>query len=218
MRLQHLALPVLLGLFAFAIFTFMGTTTKAMELGSDLKNNKPTNYPSIVLGGGCFWCLESEFRALDGILYTRAGYAGGQLENPTYNDVTTGTTGHAEVIEITYDPEKISYKDLLEFFLTSAHDPTQTDGQWVDKGTQYRSVIFYNNEGEKEIAQSLITELDNSGRFKKPITTAVVPLVKLWPAEDYHQQYYEKYQEKTGSKHLRVILKEQKKLKKAKAQ
>ena len=110
--------------------------------GEDLMTEQPENHPTAIFGGGCFWCLESEFRALNGVLYTRVGYMGGDKNDPSYNDVTTGETGHAEVVEVTFDPDKISYRNLVEFFLTKAHDPTQVNRQGVDVGTQYRSEIF----------------------------------------------------------------------------
>lgn len=175
-------------------------------------NKKPTEaFPVITFAGGCFWCTESEFRALDGVLFTRVGYMGGTLENPTYQDITTGKTGHAEAIEITYDPGKISDKDLITCFLTKAHDPTQLNRQGVDVGTQYRSAIFYDSAQQKELAQQIIQDLTDEKYFKKPIVTTLEPISTFWLGEDYHQQYYEKYQEKTGQTHIRVIMKEKKK-------
>jgi len=185
--------------------------TNAMDKGKDLMDKKPdATYPTVTLGGGCFWCTESDYRAQDGVLYTRVGYMGGDLKNPTYRDISTGKTGHAEVVEVTYDPEKISYEELLEFFLTRAHDPTQLNRQGVDVGTQYRSAIFYANDEEKQKAQAVIDKVSASGRYSKPIVTTLEPLSGFWLAEDYHQQYYEKYQEENGVQHIRVILKKQK--------
>ncbi len=175
-------------------------------------STKPEGYPVATLAGGCFWCMESEFRALDGILFTRSGYTGGHLDNPTYQDVSTGRTGHAEAVEITYDPEKISYEELVKFFLTRAHDPTQVDRQGVDVGTQYRSEIFYHDEEQKQIAENVIKTLEDEKRFKKPIATKISPASTFWEAEGYHQQYYEKYEEETGKPHIRVLLKKAKKL------
>lgn len=189
---------------------FIASTGLAMEKGSDLMNKKPEGYPSVTLAGGCFWCTESEYRALDGVLFTRVGYMGGDMDSPSYQDITTGETGHAEVVEVTYDPDKISYEDILEFFLTKAHDPTQLNRQGVDVGTQYRSAIFYANDDEKQKAQAVIDKVQPS--LKKPIVTTLEPEGKFWEGEDYHQQYYEKYEEKTGTEHIRV---KQKKLRKA---
>ena len=172
---------------------------------------KPEGYPSAVLAGGCFWCTESEYRALDGVLFTRAGYMGGEMENPTYQDITTGTTGHAEVIEVTYDPEIITYPEILEFFLTKAHDPTQLNRQGVDKGTQYRSAIFPADEAQEEHANAAIERLQP--KFDVKIVTTVEPYTTFWEAEQYHQQYYEKYQAKTGEDHIRVVIKKANKLK-----
>ncbi|MEZ5919617.1 MAG: peptide-methionine (S)-S-oxide reductase MsrA [Alphaproteobacteria bacterium] len=183
----------------------------AMMKGADLMDKKPENYPVATFAGGCFWCLESEFRALNGVLYTRVGYTGGDLDAPSYRDVTTGTTGHAEAVEITFDPAKVSYRDLLEFFFTKAHDPTQIDGQGVDLGPQYRSVVYYHDEAQKKAAQDMINYLEMNKMFKKPITTTIEPAGTFWEGEDYHQQYYEKYEEKTGMPHIRVLLKQGKK-------
>ncbi|MBG78413.1 MAG: peptide-methionine (S)-S-oxide reductase [Alphaproteobacteria bacterium] len=174
---------------------------------------QPKGYPIATLAGGCFWCTESEYRALDGVLYTRVGYMGGKTKSPTYQQISTGTTGHAEIVEVTYDPEKIPYADLLRFFLTKAHNPTQLNRQGVDVGTQYRSAIFYHNAAQKEAAMQAIKDAEASGQYNAPIVTAIEPASTFWPAEDYHQQYYEKYEEQNGRKHLRVILKKQGKLK-----
>jgi len=174
---------------------------------------KPENLPKATLAGGCFWCLESEFRGHKGIVYTVVGYTGGTLENPTYKDVTTGKTGHAEAVEIYYDPKQTSYRDLLEHFFTKAHDPTQLNRQWVDEGTQYRSAIFYHDEEQKKIAEEMIAQLTAKKRFKNPIVTELKPARTFWVAEEYHQQYYEKYQAKNGQPHIRVWLKEQNKKK-----
>lgn len=172
---------------------------------------KPEGYPVATLAGGCFWCLESEFRGRPGILYTVVGYTGGHIEAPSYQQVTTATTGHAEAVEIYYDPAVTSYEDILEHFLTAAHDPTQTDGQWVDKGPQYRSGIFYHDEAQKQAAEIIIARLTSEKHFSKPIATEITPAETFWPAEDHHQQYYEKYKERTGKDHIRVYLKQQKK-------
>jgi len=207
---------ILLTIFAFTCFSLIllaGGTSRAtlLKQGDHLMTEKPEGYPSAVLAGGCFWCTESEYRALDGVLFTRAGYMGGDLDNPTYQDITTGKTGHAEVIEVTYDPEVISYEKIIEFFLTQAHDPTQLNRQGVDKGTQYRSAIFPANDEEKATAEAVIERLQPD--FKKKIVTTIEPYSTFWEAEQYHQQYCEKYQEETGKDHIRVILKKAGKLK-----
>lgn len=140
---------------------------------------------------GCFWGVEHKFRQLEGVLSTRVGYSGGHVKNPTYQLVCTDKTGHAESVEITYDPSVISYEELLDYFF-KLHDPTQLNRQGPDLGSQYRSVIFYYDEDQKQAAQNKIAELEESGRFRKPVVTQVVPAPEFYVAEKYHQQYYEK--------------------------
>jgi peptide-methionine (S)-S-oxide reductase len=175
-----------------------------------LVEEKPESYPTAIFAGGCFWCVESEFRALDGVLYTRSGYIGGATENPTYRDITTGRTGHAEAVEVTYDPAKTDYEQLTAFFLTKAHDPTQLNRQGVDVGTQYRSAIFPLTAEQEDIAKTVIKRVEMNKVYSKPIVTTIEPLDTFWVAEDYHQQYYEKYEEKNGRQHIRVIMKKKK--------
>ena len=171
-----------------------------------------TNIAKAVIAGGCFWCLEHSMRELDGVVDVKCGYTAGHTENPSYRQVTTGTTGHAEALEVSYDPSKLSYADILQKFFTS-HNPTQLNRQGVDIGTQYRSAIFYATEDERDIAQKIIRELDASGTFKTPIVTAVEPISPFWLAEEYHQQYYDKYEKETGQTHIRLQLKRKGKLK-----
>lgn len=206
MKVFHI-IAVLVLVFGGSILLSGFAESTTMVKGSDLMTEKPEGYPSAIFAGGCFWCTESEYRAINGVLYTRVGYMGGETDNPTYNDITTGRTGHAEVVEITYDPEKTTYTDLVEFFLTKAHDPTQLNRQGVDVGTQYRSAIFYADEAEKQAAQGVIDDITARGVYKKPIVTTLEPAGTFWEGEDYHQQYYEKYEEKTGTPHIRVIQK-----------
>lgn len=175
----------------------------------DLVTVMPENLPKATFAGGCFWCLESEFRNKPGVVFTRSGYTGGTSENPTYEQVTTGKTGHAEAVEIYYDPEKTNYQALLDHFLRRAHDPTTLNRQWVDEGTQYRSAIFYHDEAQKTAAEDTIARINTEKIYKNPIVTQVLPAAPFWPAEDYHQQYYEKYEREKGSPHLRVILKDE---------
>ncbi len=213
--MKHLFLLLIFAIACLSIILLAGGNARAFSLlkqGEDLMNDKPEGYPVAVLAGGCFWCTESEYRALDGVLYTRAGYAGGEKDNPTYQDITTGKTGHAEVIEVTYDPAKIDYEAIIEFFLTKAHDPTQLNRQGVDVGTQYRSAIFPVDEEQERIARAKIAEIEEKRLLKKPIVTTIEPLETFWEAEGYHQQYYEKYQEEYGTPHMRVILKKAGKL------
>ena len=187
------------------------TESYAMVKGSDLMSERPEEHPTATFAGGCFWCTESEYRAINGVLFTRVGYMGGETDDPSYRDITTGRTGHAEVVQVTYDPEKLPYKDLVEFFLVKAHDPTQLNRQGVDVGTQYRSAIFYANEAEKQAAQEVIEYVEDMKVYKKPIVTTLEPLQTFWDGEEYHQQYYEKYEAETGKPHIRVIMKQGKK-------
>lgn len=151
--------------------------------------DKDTNDELATFGNGCFWCSEAIFLRLKGVKSAVPGYSGGHVDNPTYEEVCTGTTGHAESIQITYDPDVISYEELLEVFWKT-HDPTTLNRQGNDVGTQYRSVIFYHNEKQKELAESYRAKLDAAGIWNRPIVTEVAPFKKFWPAEEYHQDYY----------------------------
>jgi peptide-methionine (S)-S-oxide reductase len=140
---------------------------------------------------GCFWGVEATFRQLPGVIATRVGYTGGHFDNPTYKDVCSDRTGHAEAVEVEYDPAKLSYDKLLQVFWEN-HDPTQLNRQGPDWGSQYRSAIFFHTPEQETEARSSKEQLEKSGRFKKPIVTQIVPAVTFHPAEDYHQQYLEK--------------------------
>ncbi|HXC01189.1 MAG TPA: peptide-methionine (S)-S-oxide reductase MsrA [Opitutaceae bacterium] len=144
---------------------------------------------SIVLGGGCFWCTDAAYKILPGVQHITCGYAGGSVLNPTYEQVCTETTGHAEVIKVDYDPAQTSLEKLLEYFW-HVHNPTQVGGQGNDQGSQYRSIILYANEAQKLAAEKSRAEAQKT--FRDPITTEIVPLTKFWPAEDYHQDYFAK--------------------------
>lgn len=141
-----------------------------------------------VLAGGCFWGVEDLIRKIPGVLNTEVGYSGGTVDNPVYTIVSTGTTGHAESVKIEFDPTKLSFERLLEHFF-KLHDPTTPNQQGNDKGTQYRSVIFYMNEKQKETAQAMIERVNKSEAWKKPVVTEVIPFAKFYSAEDYHQDY-----------------------------
>ncbi len=143
------------------------------------------------LAGGCFWCTEAMFDQLKGIVEVESGYSGGKIANPSYDDVCTGETGHAESIQITFDPTVVSYADLLRIFLTT-HDPTTLNRQGADVGTQYRSAIFYHNPEQERVAREVIKEFEQSKIWKKPIVTEVLPYKEFYKAEDYHQEYYAK--------------------------
>jgi peptide-methionine (S)-S-oxide reductase len=142
-------------------------------------------------GAGCFWGVEETLRNLKGVVNTTVGYAGGTKENPTYEDVCTDETGHAEVVEVEFDPTQISYEQLLEVFWSN-HNPTTLNRQGPDVGAQYRSVIFYHSPAQKAAAEASKQEVDRSGRFKRPVVTAVEPAPKFWRAEEYHQRYLQK--------------------------
>lgn len=143
------------------------------------------------LGGGCFWCLEAVFDQLRGVTSVVSGYSGGHIENPTYRAVCNGTTGHAEVVQIEFDPSEVSFEDVLRVFFT-IHDPTTVDRQGADVGSQYRSVIFHHSPEQRATAESVIREIDDAGIWDDPIVTQVVPLERFYIAEDYHQEYFER--------------------------
>ena len=139
---------------------------------------------------GCFWCTEAIFQELKGVVKVTSGYSGGKTVNPTYKQVCTGETGHAECVQVIYEPDKISYDDLLEVFF-EVHDPTTLNRQGADVGTQYRSAIFYHNDQQKKKAEYYTKELNKSGAYDKPLVTEIAPYTKFYPAENYHQDYYE---------------------------
>ena len=142
-------------------------------------------------GAGCFWGVEAEFRQVKGVIDTAVGYMGGTLKNPSYQDVCTDRTGHAEVVQVQYDPEQVSFEDLLRVFWEN-HDPTTRNRQGPDVGSQYRSVIFYHSPEQEASALKSKEELDRSGHYKRPMVTEIVPAPEFWPAEEYHQRYLEK--------------------------
>ena len=153
------------------------------------QNSSPSQTRTAVFAGGCFWCIQPAFDKAPGVIKTVVGYSGGTEPNPTYKLVTSEKTKYRESIEITYDPAKISYEKLLDIYWRQI-DPTQSDGQFTDIGPSYRAAIFYGNAEEKKIAEASKEKLTRSGKFKKPIVTEILPAMKFWPAEDYHQKYY----------------------------
>jgi peptide methionine sulfoxide reductase msrA/msrB len=162
----------------------------------DAKMEKPMvnmseNTRSAVFAGGCFWCTESDFEKVDGVIEAISGYTGGRIENPTYKQVSGGGTGHVEVVKVVYDPSKVSYEQLLDIFWRHV-DPTDAGGQFVDRGDQYRSAIFYATEEERQMAEASKKALAASGRFDRPVVTDILPLETFYEAEDYHQDYYKK--------------------------
>lgn len=153
------------------------------------KEIKQANTDTATFGAGCFWCVEAVFQELDGVMSVASGYMGGAVKNPTYKDVCTGQTGHAEVAQIVYDPSKITFAELLEVFWKT-HDPTTLNRQGADVGTQYRSVIFYHNEAQRAEAESYKKKLDASGAWDKPLVTEISKASEFYVAENYHQNYY----------------------------
>jgi len=154
------------------------------------------------LGGGCFWCLEAVFEQLKGVLEVESGYSGGTVVNPTYRQVCAGTTGHAEVVRISYDPQETTYRALLEVFF-AIHDPTTLNRQDADVGTQYRSAIFYHDERQKAVAEDVIQEIEAAGIWNNPIVTEVAPSAAYYRAEDHHQEYFRR---NPGQGYCRVIV------------
>ena len=156
-----------------------------------VEKNMSEGYEKAYFAGGCFWCMEPPFEDLDGVIEATSGYMGGSVENPTYEEVTTGKTGHAEVVEILYDPEVVSYEELLEVFWRNI-DPTALNYQFADVGTQYRTEIFTVGENQKKLAEKSKVELGSSGKFDKPIVTTITEAPAFYIAEEYHQDFYKK--------------------------
>lgn len=183
---------------AVTLFTAIFFSMACSQTGGGKQKNKtmePTDNTltqgtdTATFGAGCFWCVEAVFQRLNGVLKVMSGYSGGKIKNPAYREVCSGLTGHAEVCQIVYDKSKISFTDLLEVFWKT-HDPTTLNRQGNDSGTQYRSAIFYHNQEQKELAEKYKTELDKSGAFDAPITTEITAFTNFYPAEDYHQDYF----------------------------
>lgn len=181
---------LLAGIFIFSFNTgnteSMGKAPEGGDIKMDLKNAEVAT-----LAGGCFWCVESDFEKVDGVIEVISGYTGGHKENPEYKEVSSGTTGHLESVQVYYDPRKITYREILDV-LWRHIDPTDAGGQFVDRGNQYRSAIFYHNEEQKRIAQESKKALDESGIFSKPVVTEIIRFDKFYRAEDYHQDYYDR--------------------------
>ena len=150
-----------------------------------------TNTETATVGGGCFWCVEAAFKELDGVEHVTSGYAGGHADDPTYREVCTGNTGHAEVVQVEYDPDALSYEDILEIFFT-VHDPTQLNRQGPDVGSQYRSIVLYHDDEQRRLAEEYIAALDEEGGYDDEVVTEVEPLETFYRAEEKHQDYFEK--------------------------
>lgn len=176
-------------LFVLTAFSFLSSGTQQLK-----KENIMTIQPNIeiaTLGGGCFWCTEAVFEGLKGVISVESGYSGGNVKNPSYREVCTGNTGHAEVIQIRFDPTIISYAEILEVFFHS-HNPTTRNQQGADMGTQYRSVIFYHNQSQKTQSEQVIKKITENREFNNPIVTEIVQFSAFYKAEDYHQDYFSK--------------------------
>ena len=175
---------------AIIIIMTLGALVMAKE--TDKKPMENPNIQKATFAGGCFWCMQPPYDDLPGVISTTVGYTGGHVEDPTYEEVSTGETGHAEAVQILFDSTKTSYWELLQVFWRNI-DPTNPYGQFADVGSQYRTAIFYHNEEQKRLAEKSRRELEESGKFKKPIVTQILPATKFYPAEAYHQEYYKKH-------------------------
>ncbi len=182
------ALTVLAGL--IILLVLVSSNGKRAENGSAM-DEKQSGLATATFAGGCFWCVEADFEKVNGVVEAISGYTGGHTENPTYEEVSAGGTGHVEAVQVIYDPAKVSYAELLDSFWKHV-DPTDPGGQFVDRGDQYRTVIFYHDEGQRVAAEESKRKLESSGRFDKPIVTEILPFSKFYRAEEYHQGYYKK--------------------------
>lgn len=183
---------VLAGLIALLIVIagYMAFKNHEQKAGT-LMAKEPSHVEKATFAGGCFWCVESDFEKVDGVIEVIAGYTGGKKDHPTYEEVSSGGTGHFEVIQVIYDPSIVAYQELVEVFWKHV-DPTDDGGQFVDRGSQYLTAIFYHDEKQKRIAEESKERLNNSGRFKRPVVTQIIPLGTFFKAEEYHQDYYDK--------------------------
>jgi len=172
---------------AFSLLLLANPETTPKVSSMDAANNIEV----ATFGAGCFWGVEYNFRTVPGVLSAYSGYAGGKNDNPTYREVCSGDTNHAEVVQVTFNPDKVTYRKLVEYFFR-LHDPTQVNRQGPDYGTQYRSVIFWHSEAQKKTAESVMQELTAAKKYKSAIATQLVPAVTFWKAEEYHQRYFEK--------------------------
>jgi methionine-S-sulfoxide reductase len=192
----------------FSLFSFIGCnqaknqTTEKDTSKKVKRSNMNTHLEVATFGGGCYWCIEAVFQRLEGVEKVESGFSGGQVKNPTYKEVCTGTTGHAEVIQITFDTTKTSFEEILKVFFTM-HDPTTLNRQGNDIGTQYRSAVFYHNDAQKKAAEEIIAALNTSKAYPNPIVTEVSKLDVFYKAEDYHQNYYN---ENSGEGYCRFVI------------
>jgi peptide-methionine (S)-S-oxide reductase len=187
MTMSAMILTVLAG--TLACQAGSGTSAAVPAPTADEAKPVASGKQTATVAGGCFWGIQAVFQHVKGVISATSGYAGGTVKNPDYETVSSGSTGHAESVQIVYDPSQVTYGELLRVFFSVAHDPTELNRQGPDEGTQYRSVIFYGNSGQKRIAEAYITQLDQAKVYGHKIVTQVVPLQAFYPAEDYHQNY-----------------------------
>jgi peptide methionine sulfoxide reductase msrA/msrB len=187
MKLVFLILPTILVLIGGCQKSYMTQQGEGNFMVAEDGTTKKATF-----AGGCFWCVEADFEKLPGVVKVISGYTGGDKENPTYEEVSSGTTGHVEAVQVYYDPSKITYEELLDYFWRHI-DPTDPGGEFVDRGSQYRSIIFYHDEEQRKLAEKSKDALDRSGRFKKPVVTEIIRFTKFYEAEGYHQDYYKKH-------------------------
>ncbi|MBX7151224.1 peptide-methionine (S)-S-oxide reductase MsrA [bacterium] len=178
---------LIIGVMALLLNSYGEPSVPFHKLNEDVNMSNPLD--TATFGAGCFWCVEAVFQRLKGVQSVTSGYSGGNVDNPTYQQVCTGQTGHAEVCQITYDPKQIGFLDLLEVFFQT-HDPTTLNQQGGDHGTQYRSAIFYHNDEQRQLAEKVKTELNAAGAYPNPIVTEIAAFKKFYKAEDYHQNYF----------------------------
>ncbi|TVQ90383.1 MAG: peptide-methionine (S)-S-oxide reductase [Bacteroidetes bacterium] len=177
-------------LIILAVTACQGAAVKNENMMDMMEKSGNTNLEYATLGGGCFWCIEAIFMEVRGVKSATSGYSGGTVKNPTYREVTSGKTGHAEVVQIAFNPEVISFRDILVIFF-HLHDPTTLNRQGADVGTQYRSVIFYHNEDQEKTASEVFREINDTDLWADPLVTEISPMEKFYVAEDYHQNYYQ---------------------------
>jgi peptide methionine sulfoxide reductase msrA/msrB len=188
MKYFYIAMAMILCSFAFGLHSFARNAKEARD-SMNKEEMKKDHLRTATFAGGCFWCVEADFEKVPGVVEVISGYTGGHKENPTYEEVSAGGTGHVEAVQVHYDPAKVSYEELLDFFWRHV-DPTDPDGQFVDRGSQYRTVIFYHDEEQRCLAEESKKRLGDSKRFNKPIVTEIREFDRFYPAEEYHQNYY----------------------------
>lgn len=190
-KTPQILLAALAGISLTIALTVSAKNSNNADSTMSMSAEQNESYKKAYFAGGCFWCVESNYEKVDGVIEVISGYSGGKIKNPDYSQVSSGTTEHVEAVEVIYDPDKISYNELLAE-LWYLIDPTDATGSFVDRGKHYRSVIFYTDEEEKSLAEQSINELVQSGRYSKPIATEVTKFTAFYKAEDYHQDYYKK--------------------------